>query len=322
MSVAARPSVSPSIGVVIVTYRARHLLPGCLPPLLASPLRPRVLVVDSGSRDGTVALARELGAETWEIPRESFNHGHTREAARKRLGTEIVVMMSPDVRPTSARVLERLVAPVAEGRAAVAYARQLAAPDADPVARYGRAFSFPERSEIRSAADWPRLGSATHFCSNACAAWSQAALDAVGGFPPTLVSEETVAAVRLLERGQRIAYVAEATVIHSHPASLLGDFRRQFDIGMTRRLHADLLLTHGSDERRGLAYLSGLTAHLLRHHPAWLPYGLLHTALRYAGYRLGTLGPFLPEALRRRLSGQDFFWLRPPARRLAAGLPA
>ena len=91
---------------------------------------------------------------------------------------------------------------------------------------------------------------------------------------------------------------------------------------MTRRLHAPLLLAHGSDERRGMAYLRGLCAHLLRHHPAWLPYGLLHTAFRYAGYRLGTLGPFLPEALRRRLSSQDFFWLRPPERRQAAGLPA
>ncbi len=320
----AVPSFSriPSVGVVVVTYRARELLPHCLPPLFASPLRPRVLVVNSGSDDGTVELARDMGAETWVVPRESFNHGTTREAARRRLDTEIVVMMTPDARPTSPAFLELLVAPIAAGRAAVAYARQLPAADADPIARYGRLFAFPETSELRSAADWPARGSAVHFCSNACAAWSQAALDAIGGFRSTLVSEETIATVELLERGHRIAYVAEATVVHSHPSSLIGDFRRQFDIGMTRRLHASLLLAHGRDERRGLRYLKGLTGHLLRHRPGMLPYAWLHTALRYAGYRLGMVGPLLPEGWKRRLSGQDFFWLRPPGGRAAAGLPA
>ncbi len=322
MSAAVTSAATPSVGVVIVTYRAREHLSRCLPPLLSSPLRPRVLVVNSGSRDGTVERARELGAETWVVPRESFNHGATREAARRRLGTPIVVMMTPDAHPTSPGFLERLVAPVRDGRAAVAYARQLPAPDADPIARFGRLFAYPDRSEIRSAADWRTRGSAAHFCSNACAAWSQAALDEVGGFPPTLVSEETIATVRLLERGHRIAYVAEATVLHSHPTSLVGDFRRQFDIGMTRRIHAALLLAHGRDERQGLLYLRALSAHLLRSRPDLLPYAWLHTALRYAGYRLGMLGPLLPEGLKRRLSGQDFFWLRPAGQRLAAGLPA
>ncbi len=317
-----RPVSPPSVGVVIVTYRAREQLGRCLPPLLASPLGPRVLVVNSSSSDGTVERARELGAETWVVPRTAFNHGATREAARRRLATDIVVMMTPDAHATSPAFLERLIAPIAAGRAAVSYARQRAAADADPIARFGRAFAFPESGEIRSAADWRDRGSAVHFCSNACAAWSQAALDEIGGFRPTLVSEETIAVVELLERGHRIAYVAEAEVVHSHPTSLLGDFRRQFDIGLTRRLFARQLLAHGADEQRGLLYLRELTAYLRREAPGLLPYAWLHTALRYAGYRLGRMGPRLPEGWRRRLSSQDFFWLEPPARRLAAGLPA
>lgn len=296
------------VGVVLITYRARELLPHCLPPLLTSPLRPRVLVVNSSSGDGTVAVARELGAEVWVVPRAAFNHGATREAARRRLGTRVVVMMTPDVRPRSSAFLEALVHPVLAGCAAVAYARQVARPGADPLERWGRSFCFPDRSELRSLADYARLGSANHYCSNACAAWSNAALDEIGGFRPTLVSEETIAVAELLRRGHRVAYVAEAVVEHSHPTSLVADFRRAFDIGYTRRLFRDLLLVAGSDERRGLAYLRGLLATLARERPALLPFALLHSAVRYAGYRLGTLGPRLPDALAARFSGQDYFW--------------
>ncbi|HEX6014725.1 MAG TPA: hypothetical protein VFY87_23615 [Geminicoccaceae bacterium] len=68
-----RHAAGPSIGAVVVTHRAREHLTRCLPPLFRSPLRPRVLVVNSSSGDGTVELARDLGAETLTFPRQAFN---------------------------------------------------------------------------------------------------------------------------------------------------------------------------------------------------------------------------------------------------------
>src|SRR6056297_3074990 len=158
------------IGVVIVTHRARELLAGCIEPLSASPLRPRILVVNSSSRDGTVERARELGAETRVIARSSFNHGRTRELARQHLGTPIVVMLTPDAHPTDAGFLERLTAPVRSGEAAVAYGRQLARSGADPIEAFNRDFNYPAESHSRSLADWQHYGAYTHFCSNSCAA--------------------------------------------------------------------------------------------------------------------------------------------------------
>ena len=75
----------PTVGVAVITYKAVALLPECLPALLESPLKPRVLVVNSSSGDGTVELARKMGAETLVIPRYEFNHGTTRELARDQL---------------------------------------------------------------------------------------------------------------------------------------------------------------------------------------------------------------------------------------------
>lgn len=120
-----------SVGCVFITHTAKKHLPQCLPPILKSPLKPRVLVMNSSSGDGTVELAEQLGAETHVIPRSSFNHGTTRELARKLLGTDIVVMMTPDAYMVDEHALEKLVRPIIEGRAGASYARQIAHHGAD-----------------------------------------------------------------------------------------------------------------------------------------------------------------------------------------------
>ena len=304
----ARVAGRTEVGVVVVTHHARQHLRHCLPPLLASPLRPRVLVVNSSSNDGTVEEAAALGAETMVVARSAFNHGLTREQARHRLGTPVCVMLTPDAYPTERDFLERLTAPVRHGAAAVAYGRQLPRPGAGIVEHVGRMFSYPAESHVRCLTDWPRYGSYTHFCSNACAAWSNAALDAIGGFKPTLVSEETIAVAELLAQGHSIAYVAEATVEHSHPQTLAAAFRRQFDIGYSRRLYDWLLIQRERDEVRGRAFARAVMGRATRA-------GLLATgasmallASAWLGYRAGLAGPRLPLALARHLSGQDYFW--------------
>jgi rhamnosyltransferase len=296
------------IGVVVVTHAARRHLPRCLPPLLGSPLRPRILVVNSSSEDGTVELACEMGAETLVVPRRHFNHGLTRELARRHLGTPIVVMLTPDAYAEDVDFLDRLTKPIRLDRAVVAYGRQLPREGAGLIERVGRNFNYPAEPQLRSLVDWPTYGSYTHFCSNACAAWSNAALDSIGGFRATLVSEETIAVAELLRRGGRIAYVADAVVHHSHDYRPVDELRRHFDVGWTRASFRDLLLAREPDEVRGRAFVGELLRSVLREQPSLLPRAALSLAARFLGYRLGLLGNRLPIAFARRLSGQDYFW--------------
>ncbi len=296
------------VGVAVITHRARAHLEHCLPALLRSPLRPRLLVVNSSSGDGTVELARDLGAETLVVPRKRFNHGLTRELARRRLGTPVVVMLTPDAYPCGDDFLDRLTAPVRRGEVAVAYARQLATPACGLMERVGREFSYPPRSHVRAAADWGRWGSYSRFCSNAAAAWSNPALDRIGGFKPTLVSEETIAVAELLAAGERVAYVAEATVRHAHRYGPAGAFRRQFDIGYSRRLYDWILLAREGDGPRGRQFARTVLARACREAPAELPRTVALLAASWLGYRAGLIGPHLPASWARRMSGQDYFW--------------
>jgi rhamnosyltransferase len=303
-----------SVAVVFITHNSRRHLACSIPPVIASPLGPRVLVVDSTSTDDTASEARRLGAEVLVIPRHTFNHGATRELARRHLGTRLLVMMTPDAYPLESDFLERLVAPLSDPRVATAYARQIPHEGAGFFARQLRDFSYPPESEIRGLQDVARYGSYTFFSSNSCAAYRNDALDEIGGILPGIVSEDFITVVRLLRRGYQVAYVADAVVQHSHDYSLAQDFRRYFDTGYGRRMYQHLYpeVTEGP---RARAYAGVMMSRVLRQRPLLLPYAVLKLLAQGAGYTLGRMGHKLPLAVCRAFSAQDFYWDSPWLRR-------
>ena len=301
--------ITPSIGVACITHAAKQHLVHCLPVFVNSSLKPRVLVVNSSSGDGTVELARELGAETLTIPRCEFNHGATRELARAHLGTDIVVMVTPDAYARDPEFLEKLVAPVITGKADVSYARQLPRQGAGFFERFAREFNYPETSHIRSLVDIPQWGVYTFFCSNSCAAWSNAGLDQVGGFMPALTNEDYLATAKILQAGGRVAYVAEAEIYHSHYYTLVQEFRRYFDTGYMRAEHPWVTMMVGPAERRGTAFAGKMLGRLARECPVLIPYALLQTAAKWLGFRVGYWSLKAPLWWKKMLSAQDYYWV-------------
>lgn len=298
-----------TIGVVFITHNAVKHLPKCLPPFLNSPLKPRILVVNSSSADGTIELAEKMGVESLLIPRKEFNHGTTRELVRKYLNTDIVVMMTPDAYAIDGHVLEKLVQPLILGTAAVSYARQIPHEGAGVLESFPRAFNYPRESHFRSFQDIKKFGVYTYFCSDACAAYSNAALDEVGGFPSVLFGEDTCAVAALLKKGYRIYYAAEAIVRHSHAYTLKQEFKRHFDIGLSRRECSHLLKDVGSDTMRGRAFVKDLIEYVKAENPRLLPQVVFQTLSKWLGYRLGMLSLKAPLWFKKMCSSQDFYWV-------------
>ena len=298
----------PSVGIAVITHRAKHHLPKCLPPLLKSPLKPRVLVVNSSSHDGTVELAQELGAETLVIPRKEFNHGATRELARKHLGTEIIVMITPDAYAVDHSVVEKLIHPLANGHASVAYARQLPHDGATFFEAFARNFNYPREGHIRSFQDVPHFGVYSIFCSNSCAAYLNRALDEVNGFPTVLLGEDTFTVARLLEKGHRIAYTPEAQIKHSHSYNLVQEFKRNFDTGIAREQHKDIIAKYGKDEKRGRTYVKEMGKQLWKEKPHLLPFAALRILICWLGYKVGKASLKAPLWWKKLCTSQDFYW--------------
>lgn len=298
-----------SVGVAVITYRDSRHLEKCLPPLLNSPIKPKVIVFNSSSNDGTVELAEKLGAKTLVIPRTEMNHGYAREISRKTLGTDIVVMMTPDAY-AKPDMLEKLIQPIIEGRAQIAYARQIAHDGANIIARFGREFNFPEKSNIRSIKDATRYGRYTGFCSDACTAWSNKALNEIGGFRWILSGEDAVAAAMILRKGHKIAYVADAVVNHSHNYTPMKEFVRHFDTGMYRKQWNKILdLGGGNDQKRGVSYAIALLSHVLKNELLMLPTAFLQLAFGWLGYQFGKFCYHrAPLWVYKAISPADFFW--------------
>lgn len=299
-----------TVGIVIPTFQAEKHLLYCLPPLLNSPLKPKILLIDSSSTDSTVSLAKTFGVDVHVIPQSAFNHGTTRELGRKMIDTDIVVMITQDAYATSSDMVGNLIQPLLDGKSSIAYARQLPHRDASLLATFARHYNYPAQSHIRSLSDRDRWGSYTFFCSNSCAAYLNSALDEVGGFPRVLFGEDAVVTAKLLQCGHRIAYVAEAQVQHSHDYTLKQEFRRHFDMGLSRREHRDLLQVAGADTTRGKAYSKELMKQLFHLQPRLIPLALAQLLFKYAGYRAGNLAWHLPDRVNARLSSQKNYWIK------------
>lgn len=105
-----RPGTPPSILAVVVTYNSATTLPACLDALVAqaSQLDGDVVVVDNGSRDQSVEIARRRGVTVVESP---DNGGFAVGCNRGAEGTaaELVVLVNPDSQLDDG-CLERLLA--------------------------------------------------------------------------------------------------------------------------------------------------------------------------------------------------------------------
>jgi rhamnosyltransferase len=299
-----------TVGVIIVTYNAIKLIDSCVKSVVNSASVDKILVVNSSSTDGTIERVRELGIDLLIIDRSEFNHGKSREIARKKIGTDIVVFLTPDAILSDSTTITKLISPLINKTAAISYARQLPRPNAGFYESYSRFINYPalDSIQIRSLNDVNLFGARTFFCSNSCAAYVNEELNKVGGFRTLLTNEDYVAAYDLLVNSMRIAYVPNALVYHSHDYGLLDEFKRAFDAGYVRGILPEIEKVTGRTEKQGFGFAASLIKATLSHNLLMLPYTILLLGIRLMGYRFGKYGKYFPNSVCSLMSSQDFYW--------------
>jgi rhamnosyltransferase len=266
------------------------------------------LVVDSGSNDQTVNIAKQNGFIVHSITSAQFNHGATREMGRKLTNADIVIFMTQDAMPIDNYLIEKLIEPIVLGKGSLSYARQIPRITADIFEAFPRQFNYQEKSHLRGIEDSAKYGIYTFFNSDSCAAYLNSALDDIGGFRQTLVSEDYLATARMLHKGHKIAYVAEAMVQHSHPYSLLEEFKRYFDTGYVRAENPWVQELVGQAESRGKEYFTALLREVFIVRPLLVPYALVNTFIKLLGYRIGYWSFHAPKWWKKMLSSQRKYW--------------
>ena len=218
--------------------------------------------------------------------------------------------MTQDALPADRKLIENLEKALeSEPEIGAAYARQLPREDCSYIEKYTRAFNYPEQPSVKSEADLPVYGIKTFFCSNVCAAYKKEIYLRLGGFVPrTIFNEDMIYAAALIRSGYRIAYAAEAQVIHSHNYSCAQQFRRNFDLGVSQAEHPEIF-EGVSSEGEGMRLVKRTFCHLFRNRKFWMVPGFVaQSACKYAGYLAGKNFRRLPDKMILRCTMSRDYW--------------
>jgi len=199
--------------IVIRTYNEAKHLPDLLQKIAMQKqceIGCEVIVVDSGSTDETLAIAKRFNARIVHIKKEEFTFGKSLNYGCDAATGDYLVFISGHCIPKNEDWLEQLVVPLQDEDIAYTYGRQIGKGES----RFSECQLFkkyfPEVSSIPQK---------SFFCNNANAAlkkeiWIRYPFDeALTGL------EDMDLGRRLIKAGLLLAYVAEAPVYHLHDES-------------------------------------------------------------------------------------------------------
>jgi glycosyltransferase involved in cell wall biosynthesis/GT2 family glycosyltransferase len=289
-----------------------------------------ILIVDSGSTDGSLEIAERHGARIHRIAKQEFSHGGTRNRVMELAEGEHVAFLTQDATPAHDGWLAAMLEGFEQaGDVALVFGPHDPRPDASHMIKCEMERHFATWGEGGTTIDVQRLGRSaaevaeyrrfpgrlTFFSDvNGCVAkwaWRQVPYREVPYAEDQLLGRE------MIEAGFAKAYHPGARVLHSHDYPPMQFLRRYFDEFRSLREVLDHVETAhpvytpltirglvGHDERwlrrqgvEGRALVRPL-ATSLRHH-----------AIRQAGAIVGTRADRVPRPLRRALSleGRDSF---------------
>ena len=204
------------------------------------------ILVDSGSTDRTVDIARANGCKIVNIAKKEFTFGRALNRGCEAATGDALLIVSAHVYPLYNDYLEQFVRPLDNDDVTVVYGRQVG----DHRTKY---------SESRVMIKWfPKesMWSQGHpFSNNANALVRRSAWEQLRYREELTGLEDLDFAKRAMERGAGVAYVAEAPVVHVHEESwkvLQNRYRREAiaykniypDTTITRRQASTLAITN------------------------------------------------------------------------------
>ncbi len=180
-----------------------------------------VILVDSGSTDATVFIAKNLGAKIISIKPEEFSFGRALNIGCKEATGDVLLFASAHVYPVYTDWIDKMLQPFSNEKTALVYGRQVG----NEITKFSEhqvfAKWFPAQSNYNQS---------TPFCNNAnCAIrkslWKEQPFDEyLTGL------EDLDWAKRIMNKGFTIAYEAEAVIVHVHEetyAKIQNRYRRE-----------------------------------------------------------------------------------------------
>ena len=225
----------PSVSIVIPVRNESNGIRTCLDSWLSQTVSVNeIVVMDSGSTDGTVEIVRQFSkVRLVQIPSAEFNHGTTRNRAMQHVTGQFTLMTVGDGRAADTKTLERLLSGFDAEKVAGVCGLQIVPHERDknpvewfrPVSQpRTKSFSFssPEQfdslmaDQKREAASW----------DDVIAMYRTAVLRDQIPFREITYGEDPMWAVDALKAGHTLVYDPAARVYHYHLENSEVTYRR------------------------------------------------------------------------------------------------
>lgn len=306
--------------VAVLTFNAQKYLKELLDSLAGqeTDFEYEVILIDSGSSDDTMRIAREYPIRLYEIENQDFSHGGTRNFAVSLASGEFIAFITQDAVPADKYWLQELVSTFYQDeKIAGVFGRQIARSEAFILTKRDMASHFagfsPDNETIKiqykddvPQQEYQRNRFSYYFFSNVNSCVRRSVWEKIP-FRKIDYAEDQALGMDLIEAGYKKAYNPKAAVIHSHDYRLTEYLKRQFDEfrGLKNALgYADpssfFTMLKGTYRgfRSDLSYITGHEGPVLKD----IYRAFFLNCYRMLGIYLGSRHEKIPVAIKERLS--------------------
>ncbi|MDO8748754.1 MAG: glycosyltransferase [Candidatus Omnitrophota bacterium] len=302
-------AMSPYVSIIIPTKNAGSRFDLILKRILASraPFSYEIIVVDSGSIDGTKRLISNYSIKLIEIAPSSFSHGGARNIGAENAQGEILVYLSQDALPKDENWLTNLTVGFNDPDVAGIFGRQIPNDGASALERFFLEYIYPDYRIVKDSVKPRNCTLQDIFFSDVNSAIRKSEWKENRFKDSLIMSEDQAWAKDMLMKNKKILYEPTAIVYHSHNYTIRKVIMRNFDSGLSLK---DIL---DAPFKRNLLYEVRYIKSALRHffknnlyrYFAIFPF---YEFFRLLGFLVGRYSRLLPLWLKKALSQNKAYW--------------
>lgn len=219
------------ISVVIPVKNGQRYLDSVLQAIFFQEIEDsyEVIIIDSGSTDKTLDIAKKYPVKLYQIDEKEFNHGLTRNFGVSKTEGRYVILLTADAIPVNSLWMKKLVDSLKnDPEAAGVYSRHLPHQDSLPITRIRVKRFFVSRqarkeSKLKKDENYNMLSSREKYsrCNfdNVSSAIRKSIWEKYP-FPAACFAEDLEWAKEILKSGYKIIYQPDSLVYHSHDFSV------------------------------------------------------------------------------------------------------
>lgn len=280
-----------SISIIILTKNAGPNFEKLLKTLYSQSLKDfEIIVIDSGSNDSTILVAKKYECTVYEIKPDEFHHSKTRNYGAELCNGDYIVYITQDALPLNSEWLSNLVSNCSKKNVAAVYSRQIAYPDSNPMEKFFYYYFYPEEKQIATKNEVidPLKYWMEYVSSDVSSCYKKKMWQRIKFREDIEIAEDKDFSIRALKLGYKIVYEPNSTVCHSHKYSIFSNFKRRYKEGQTlSKILKEYESNYSMASNVGFRYFKGEMKYLLKENPKWLPYACLYEFSKFIGMQIG-----------------------------------